>query len=110
MKAAILVVMVAVLQASAVHVQNAIEKGVARAAAESPGDNTAATVSALTNVAVMLNERVAGRICIEIDPRLAGSTGVDAAASPACEHVHSGTLSNTSSAVFGSAVNVLLLS
>lgn len=57
------------------YVQNAIEKGVARAGAENPGDKAAAIVSALTNVAGMLNDKVSGRICIEIDPRLAGSTG-----------------------------------
>lgn len=57
------------------YVQNAIEKGVARAGADSPGDKAAVIVSALTNVAVMLNDRVAGRICIEIDPRLANNKG-----------------------------------
>ena len=67
---------VPVLQPSAVLVQNAIEKGVARAQSESPGDNAAIIISALTNVAVMLNDKVAGRICIEVDPRLAGSKGV----------------------------------
>jgi hypothetical protein len=56
-------------------VQNAIEKGVARAVAEMPGDNAGAVISALTNVAVMLNDKVAGRICIEIDPRLAHNEG-----------------------------------
>jgi hypothetical protein len=54
-----------------VHVQNAIEKGVARAEAE----GREVIISALTNVAVMLNDKVAGRICIEIDPRLAYEVG-----------------------------------
>eukprot|EP00892_Ulva_mutabilis_P007282 jgi/Ulvmu1/4926/UM203_0005.1 len=49
---------------------NAIEKGVAKAAAETPGDKSAAISSAMTNVAVMLKDSVAGRIALEVDPRL----------------------------------------
>lgn len=57
-------------------VQNAIEKGVAKAAADSPGDKTAAMCSAMTNVAVMLKDNIAGRIALEVDPRLADDAGV----------------------------------
>lgn len=50
---------------------NAIEKGVAKAAADSPGDKSAAISSAIINVAVMLKDSIAGRIALEVDPRLA---------------------------------------
>lgn len=56
-------------------VQNAIEKGVAKAAADSPGDKSAAISGAITNVAVMLQDSIAGRIALEVDPRLADDAG-----------------------------------
>jgi hypothetical protein len=49
---------------------------VAYASTESPGDKTAAYTYALTNVAVMLDEYVAGRVVIELDPRLANDESV----------------------------------
>lgn len=55
--------------------QNAIEKGVAKAAAEEPGDESAALDAALVNVALLLGESVKGRVAVEVDPRLAFDTG-----------------------------------
>ena len=57
------------------HLQNAIEKGVAKAAAEEAGDEAAALDTALVNVALMLGESVKGRVAIEVDPRLASDSG-----------------------------------
>jgi transaldolase len=48
---------------------NAIEKGVAKEAAEHPGDIEAALDQALVNVAQMLKDSVLGRIAVEVDPR-----------------------------------------
>lgn len=63
-------------------VQNAVEKGVAAAGADSHRDASSGHIEAdaldqaLANVAGMLEGSVKGRIAVEVDPRLYNDAGV----------------------------------